>query len=217
MELVREPPPSPSPGASPAPAPPPGSARYRAAVFAVKDVAVPPITARWRLPDDRLAFLLFPFKEKLDVVVRRQPTGPQRIERRALSGDIKILYVAPERLRSLEFVVLLKRARASLVVLDEAAVEDDGLAVVVEGDGFAVAANAPTGAARRLAERNRLAEIDAQNKFPRELWPEMGALGLHGITVEEEYGGAGLGYAAAPDGRNLPWHTDSRRVRPDLF
>lgn len=51
VELVREPPPSPSPGASPAPAPPPGSARYRAAVFAVKDVAVPPITARWRLPD----------------------------------------------------------------------------------------------------------------------------------------------------------------------
>ena len=31
------------------------------------------------------------------------------------------------------------------------------------------------------------------NKFPRDLWPEMGALGLHGITVEEEYGGAGPG------------------------
>jgi isovaleryl-CoA dehydrogenase len=38
------------------------------------------------------------------------------------------------------------------------------------------------------------AEIDKSNKFPRHLWPEMGALGLHGITVEEEYGGAGLGY-----------------------
>src|ERR1700753_3768077 len=38
------------------------------------------------------------------------------------------------------------------------------------------------------------AEIDASNKFPRHLWPEMGALGLHGITVEEEYGGLGLGY-----------------------
>ncbi|MDB5432198.1 MAG: acyl-CoA dehydrogenase [Caulobacter sp.] len=38
------------------------------------------------------------------------------------------------------------------------------------------------------------AEIDATNTFPRELWPEMGALGLHGITVEEEYGGLGLGY-----------------------
>jgi isovaleryl-CoA dehydrogenase len=37
-------------------------------------------------------------------------------------------------------------------------------------------------------------EIDAKDWFPRELWPEMGALGLHGITVEEEYGGLGLGY-----------------------
>ena len=38
------------------------------------------------------------------------------------------------------------------------------------------------------------AEIDQSNRFPRQLWPEMGALGLHGITVEEEYGGLGLGY-----------------------
>lgn len=36
--------------------------------------------------------------------------------------------------------------------------------------------------------------IDAEDWFPRELWPEMGALGLHGITVEEEDGGLGLGY-----------------------
>ncbi|MGB7258409.1 MAG: isovaleryl-CoA dehydrogenase [Pseudolabrys sp.] len=42
----------------------------------------------------------------------------------------------------------------------------------------------------------RADEIDRNNEFPRELWPEMGALGLHGITVEEEYGGAGLGYLA---------------------
>ncbi len=40
----------------------------------------------------------------------------------------------------------------------------------------------------------RAAEIDATNKFDRSLWPEMGALGLHGITVEEEWGGLGLGY-----------------------
>jgi isovaleryl-CoA dehydrogenase len=40
----------------------------------------------------------------------------------------------------------------------------------------------------------RAAAIDRDNTFPRELWPEMGALGLHGITVDEEYGGAGLGY-----------------------
>ena len=38
------------------------------------------------------------------------------------------------------------------------------------------------------------AEIDKSDRFPRELWPRMGDLGLHGITVEEEYGGAGLGY-----------------------
>src|SRR5512141_3248672 len=38
--------------------------------------------------------------------------------------------------------------------------------------------------------------IDRNNEFPRDLWPEMGALGLHGMTVEEEYGGAGMGYLA---------------------
>ena len=37
-------------------------------------------------------------------------------------------------------------------------------------------------------------EIDRSNRFPRELWPELGALGLLGITVEEEYGGSGMGY-----------------------
>ncbi len=37
-------------------------------------------------------------------------------------------------------------------------------------------------------------EIDRSDKFPRQLWPKMGALGLHGMTVEEEYGGAGMGY-----------------------
>jgi isovaleryl-CoA dehydrogenase len=40
----------------------------------------------------------------------------------------------------------------------------------------------------------RAAEIDRSNQFPRDLWPKMGALGLHGITVEEEFGGSGLGY-----------------------
>ncbi len=38
------------------------------------------------------------------------------------------------------------------------------------------------------------AAVDAQDRFPVELWPEMGALGLHGITVKEEDGGLGLGY-----------------------
>jgi isovaleryl-CoA dehydrogenase len=39
-------------------------------------------------------------------------------------------------------------------------------------------------------------EIDRANSFPRALWPQLGALGLLGITVEEELGGAGLGYLA---------------------
>ena len=38
------------------------------------------------------------------------------------------------------------------------------------------------------------AQIDETNTFPRELWPQMGELGLHGVTVEEEFGGLGLGY-----------------------
>ena len=42
----------------------------------------------------------------------------------------------------------------------------------------------------------RAAEIDRTDSFPIDLWPPMGALGLHGITVEEIYGGAGLGYLA---------------------
>ena len=42
----------------------------------------------------------------------------------------------------------------------------------------------------------RADEIDRSNTFPRDLWPQMGELGLLGITVEEEYGGAGLGYLA---------------------
>ena len=49
-------------------------------------------------------------------------------------------------------------------------------------------------AADRIAPRAE--EIDASNTFPRDLWPELGELGLLGITVEEEYGGAGLGYLA---------------------
>jgi isovaleryl-CoA dehydrogenase len=47
-------------------------------------------------------------------------------------------------------------------------------------------------ASEQIAPRS--AEIDATNTFPRALWPEMGALGLHGITVAEEDGGLGLGY-----------------------
>jgi isovaleryl-CoA dehydrogenase len=49
-------------------------------------------------------------------------------------------------------------------------------------------------AADRIAPR--AAEIDSSNQFPRDLWPELGELGLLGITVEEEFGGSGLGYLA---------------------
>ena len=40
------------------------------------------------------------------------------------------------------------------------------------------------------------AEVDAKNEFPSELWSELGDMGLLGLTVEEEYGGAGMGYLA---------------------
>ncbi|PWB81948.1 MAG: acyl-CoA dehydrogenase, partial [Methylocystaceae bacterium] len=49
-----------------------------------------------------------------------------------------------------------------------------------------------TFAAREIAPR--AAEIDKENDFPADLWPKMGALGLLGVTVEEGYGGAALGY-----------------------
>jgi len=52
--------------------------------------------------------------------------------------------------------------------------------------------------ARWVADRlePRAAEIDEQNEFPRDLWPELGELGLLGITAGEDYGGSGLGYLA---------------------
>jgi isovaleryl-CoA dehydrogenase len=58
-------------------------------------------------------------------------------------------------------------------------------------------ADAIRGLASRFTEAEiepRADAIDKTNTFPRDLWPKLGALGLHGITVEEEWGGAGLGY-----------------------
>src|SRR5260221_4717059 len=40
----------------------------------------------------------------------------------------------------------------------------------------------------------RAGDIDKSNVFPRDLWPQLGELGVLGITVEEEFGGAGVGY-----------------------
>ena len=42
----------------------------------------------------------------------------------------------------------------------------------------------------------RAAEIDASDRFPMDLWRKMGELGVLGVTVPEEYGGAGMGYLA---------------------
>ncbi len=47
-------------------------------------------------------------------------------------------------------------------------------------------------AVRRIAPQAE--DIDRSNRFPRELWPELGAMGLLGMTVPEEYGGVGFGY-----------------------
>jgi len=52
---------------------------------------------------------------------------------------------------------------------------------------------------RRFAQQEiapRAAQIDATNTFPSDLWQEMGALDLHGITVPQAYGGTGMGYLA---------------------
>jgi isovaleryl-CoA dehydrogenase len=54
--------------------------------------------------------------------------------------------------------------------------------------------SAATFVAREIAPR--AAEIDRSNEFPRDLWPELGKLGLLGITAGEEYGGAAMGYVA---------------------
>jgi isovaleryl-CoA dehydrogenase len=54
-------------------------------------------------------------------------------------------------------------------------------------------------AVRAFAEKEiapRAAEIDRSDQFPMDLWRKMGALGVLGITVEEEYGGANMGYLA---------------------
>jgi len=49
-------------------------------------------------------------------------------------------------------------------------------------------------AADRISPRAQA--IDSSNEFPRDLWPELGALGLLGITIEDEFGGSQLGYLA---------------------
>src|SRR5256886_6149976 len=69
--------------------------------------------------------------------------------------------------------------------------------------GFALALGEDVDALRETVSRfshdqiaRRADEIDRENKFPRDLWPRLGELGVLGVTVDEEYGGAGLGYLA---------------------
>jgi isovaleryl-CoA dehydrogenase len=63
--------------------------------------------------------------------------------------------------------------------------------------GFEVDALRETVRAFGEKEIAPLAEsIDREDRFPRELWPKIGALGLHGITAEESFGGTGMGYLA---------------------
>ena len=56
-------------------------------------------------------------------------------------------------------------------------------------------------ASRRTRSRRAPPRSTGRNKFPRDLWPQMGELGLHGITVEEEYGGSG----SAISSMSSPW------------
>jgi isovaleryl-CoA dehydrogenase len=76
------------------------------------------------------------------------------------------------------------------MALSNSAVFDFGLGEEID----ALRDSVQSFAAERIAPI--AAEIDKTDEFPRHLWPEMGALGLHGITVAEEYGGSGQGYLA---------------------
>ena len=71
---------------------------------------------------------------------------------------------------------------------------DDDLDTGLDEDMTALRHAVQRFATERIAPR--AAEIDRLDQFPRDLWPELGAQGLLGITVPERWGGAGLGYLA---------------------
>jgi isovaleryl-CoA dehydrogenase len=71
---------------------------------------------------------------------------------------------------------------------------DRGLNFALGEEIEALRASVRRFASQRIAPR--AADIDRDNEFPRDLWPELGKLGVLGITAEPEFGGAGMGYLA---------------------
>ena len=71
---------------------------------------------------------------------------------------------------------------------------DGGLSFALGEEVEALRASVRRFARERIAPR--AAAIDRDNVFPRDLWPELGALGLLGVTAEADYGGAGMSYLA---------------------
>jgi isovaleryl-CoA dehydrogenase len=71
---------------------------------------------------------------------------------------------------------------------------DTGMSFALGEEIDALRASVRRFTSQRLAPRAD--EIDRDNAFPRDLWPQLGELGLLGITAEPDYGGAGLGYVA---------------------
>ncbi len=89
------------------------------------------------------------------------------------------------------FVVLVQSLPATVLSTEQRVTEFDfGLGEDIDALRSTVAQFAQ----EQIAPRAR--SIDRDNEFPRDLWPQMGELGLLGLTVEEEFGGSGMGYLA---------------------